>query len=120
MDKKPWITFDYAKEFMWWASSRHEDMSSFPKYEIPRAFSMIQECNMGGSYIRVVAYDISNKTYFDVYCIHPDVEWPFSLKLSEMKSGDIVRYDNKHHYRVIDRYQDNVYIKVLEWIMETK
>lgn len=116
-DRSPWRKFNYSKEYMWWASSNHKNMLKFSKYEVPRAFALIQECNMGGPYIRIVAYDIENKTYFQASGPN-DKNWPFSLQLSEMKTGDIVAYKDGTHYKVLDCFENNEFIKVLEWIME--
>lgn len=116
-DRCPWRKFDYLKEYMWWASSNHLNMLKFSKYEVPRSFVLIQECNMAGPYIRIIAYDIENKTYFQVSAPN-DKSWPFSLQLSEMKAEDTVAYKDGTHYKVLDRFQNNEYIKVLEWIME--
>ncbi len=74
---------------------------------------------MGGSYIRIVGYDMKGLTYFttDISARRKeDNQWPFSKELSEMNAGDLVTYAGKYHYQVLDRYPANPYLKVLEWL----
>jgi hypothetical protein len=114
----PWRTFDFYGEYMWWASSKHRPFRAFPE-EIPRAFVLLQECNMGGSYTRIVGYDMKSLTYFtaDISArSEEDNRWPFSKELSEMAAGDLVTYAGKYHYHVLDRYSASPFLKVLEWL----
>ena len=111
MISKPWQTFDIYDRHST-AASRHVSLSDFPKDQVEQAAIVIQDCNIGGAYIRLIVFDQHNRTFFQVFSLDKQ---PFSTALTNLKAGDVVTYlENKKKYIVTDRYSDEKYAKVLE------
>lgn len=112
---KFWQTVDLnGKDSRWRAASRHTSILKFPENEQKQAFVLIQEANMGGSYVRCICFDSSGKSYFTVS------SYPFSVELTDMKLGDeIVNTENKLYYKVIPMVFENPFIKILELVDQT-
>ena len=111
MEEKPWLIIDIAGDRSWSAASHHFSYRhDFPKNEVPTAIVLIQDCNsMGCEYIRFIAFDKTNKTYF---AIHP--KWPFSVDMKQMLANQIVYFKEDTPFCVSERYADGAFIRILE------
>jgi hypothetical protein len=64
---------------------------------------------MGHAYPRFILFDSKHQTYFWMRG-----GWPLSVSMTEMKVGDIVLWKERDAYRVLDRYMDDKFMRVLE------
>ncbi len=110
------LSFDYNEQFMWLAASRHDVVNNFPNDQLPTAILLVQECNMGGAYIREILYDAEGKTYQTQYRVKngiPGDNWGFTLTLAEMRGKDTVDRKSGLTYNVISHKNDE-FIKLLQ------
>lgn len=109
MDEKPWLSLDPFDDSKWWIASKN---LYFPDSlnQIVRAYFIIQDCNIGGSYFRYFYWLYgSNQRYFDV-----DSKWHFDVPITQLKSGDtVVEMRTQQKYIVNDKHE-NSYVKILE------
>jgi hypothetical protein len=105
---KPWNNIDKNNQ-NWFRSSNHKH---FTKDLIDiQAFILVQDCNQGGNYYRIICWDSNNERYFDV---KGDSDWIFNIKLNEMKRNSVVTYTiTGQNYKVCDSKD---FFKILEKI----
>lgn len=120
---KPWLKVN-LDDHMWFASSRHKLFrcgytSENIKQPIPiiNAFVIVQNCNMGGAYFRIIFWDDNNDRYFQSVHMNEADVWPFDIdreNLMNKVEKDIVT-DNRTglKYKVI---KDTPFIKTFERI----
>jgi len=116
MEEKPWLTIDIAGDRSWSATSNHLVFEvDFPMDEVPKAIVLIKDCNsMGGGYVRFIAFDKNNKTYFDMFPLPLSSGWPFSSKSEKMAANQIVYFKKQTAFCVNERYADGPFIRILE------
>ena len=78
--------------------------------QFPRAYFIIQDCNIGGSYFRYFYwFDGSNQRRFDV-----DGKWHFDKPMSDMKTGDTVVETRTQQKYIVNNKFNSPYVKILE------
>jgi hypothetical protein len=107
---KPWLNLEMDYKNIWWNSSNIENFSKTISYdEIPIAYFIIQDANMGGEYFRYFKwYNDNNNRYMEIAN-----KWIFDISLVNMTHDSTVYDQNRNKYTVIDKF-NNKFIKILE------
>jgi hypothetical protein len=112
MDEKPWLSLSPNDESKWWIASKNLYLpdSLTNNNQIVKAYFIIQDGNMGGSYFRYFYWLYgSDQRYFDV-----NSKWLFDVPISNLKTGDtVVDARTQQKYIVNDKF-NNPYVKILE------
>lgn len=113
--RKPWDNDDVILERRWMVSSNHRG-GPVKDHTLVEALVLIQDGNMGGNYVRVIAYVKDQKeTSFSIYRANGhNNPFYFDKPVKDMEIGDVlVNQANGHEY-MVTRKPDEKYYRVLE------
>jgi hypothetical protein len=92
MAQKPWILLDPNDfQFMWWRKNEILDINTCKNTKEPKnilAYYIIQDENMGGIFWHISEWYINDPNRYNQ--IIWENQWPFNIKLTHMKPGNIV------------------------------
>jgi hypothetical protein len=84
MSAKPWLEVNLGDRY-WFSGSNHESDRKFDTTRQIDAFVIVQDCNMGGEYHRIVFWSLG-ATY-----LHSK-RWPFDKNFADWVEGDTITY----------------------------
>ena len=125
---KPWLVANpYDAEFhVWKAAGRHKLDRSDTTRNKTQAIILIQDCSsMGGSYHRCINWIFGDHRETGHETQNEKHAWLWSCSFEDMKRAAEVfdtRAPDRRHYKVLDRFRDDKFVKVLErcWCTEAR